>query len=339
MLESLLLVNFQAHRKIWVEFDPFVTCIIGESDAGKSAILRALRWVCQNQPRGDSFIHNGRGFAKAILTVDGRKVTRKTGSGNLYRLDGKSYAAFGSVVPRDIQGLLDVNCVNFQQQHDSPFWFSQTPGQVSRELNQIINLGVIDDSLEYAASQLRFARANTTLIEDRLAGAIERKKELDLVPLMHKELTVLETKNSEIETIRSQASGISVLVCKVSKVQRRRGRVLQAMTEGRDCASIGVAARETTNQVKSLSKLITNIQRQQRIVSQPVPDTGPLFELSHWAQDYQSKRQSLQKLLDEILGVEKELCDKQDLSLSVSNQLTTSLEKAGQCPLCGNATR
>ena len=193
MFEQLLIRNFQKHERLLLEFDKHVTTIVGATDAGKSALIRALSWVILNAPNGDSFIRWGAPSARAKLTVDGRVVFRKRGSGaNLYRLDGKEFKAFGSEVPPEVAALLRMGELNFQRQHDRVFWFSESSGAVSKKLNEIVDLGAIDDSLSFIASSLRSARAEKTVIEDRLVKARERKKELLHVPEMNTELLEVE---------------------------------------------------------------------------------------------------------------------------------------------------
>ena len=44
--------DFQSHKNTNIEFSEGFNCIIGRSDSGKSAILRALRLVICNDLRG-----------------------------------------------------------------------------------------------------------------------------------------------------------------------------------------------------------------------------------------------------------------------------------------------
>ena len=56
--------------------------LVGTSNVGKSAVLRALRWVLMNNPAGDKFITHGKDVAKVILELDnGLKIERERGRG------------------------------------------------------------------------------------------------------------------------------------------------------------------------------------------------------------------------------------------------------------------
>jgi len=45
MINSLTIQNFQSHKNTTLEFDNGINIIIGQSDSGKTAIIRALNWV------------------------------------------------------------------------------------------------------------------------------------------------------------------------------------------------------------------------------------------------------------------------------------------------------
>ena len=58
MLKSLKIRNFESHRNTQLNFHPGVNVIVGESDQGKTAILRALEWVLFNRPLGEDIKSN-----------------------------------------------------------------------------------------------------------------------------------------------------------------------------------------------------------------------------------------------------------------------------------------
>lgn len=158
MIKTIRLRNFQAHKDEIIECGP-ITSIVGRSDVGKSAVIRAIRWVCLNQPNGSSFIRHGEGECSVSIVVDSGNShvvrARDRGSDNTYVLDGVEFRSFGLGVPDDVVSVLKVSDINFQMQHDAPFWFSLSPAEVSRRLNSVIDLEVIDSSLANSAALVR----------------------------------------------------------------------------------------------------------------------------------------------------------------------------------------
>ena len=50
MIKSIHVVGFQSHADSTIEFDPGVNVLIGQSDSGKTAVVRALDWALNNRP-------------------------------------------------------------------------------------------------------------------------------------------------------------------------------------------------------------------------------------------------------------------------------------------------
>jgi exonuclease SbcC len=203
VLTKLRVVNFQAHGKLAVDFSPGVTCLVGKTDAGKSAVLRALRFVCLNQPQGVEFIKRGKRECSVTLEFDGRVLKRVRGkSTNYYELDGKKFQAFGAGVPPEIAEALRLSEMNFQGQFDGPFWLGDPAPKVARELNQVVDLGLIDDALSAAASSVRSARVELELTEKRRAEASARVTDTEFVPEFREDV-------EEVRRLRGVLAGLA----------------------------------------------------------------------------------------------------------------------------------
>jgi len=70
MIKQLTIKNFQSHKKTKLEFSDGVNIIIGQSDSGKTAIIRALNWVVNNKPSGDSFRSHWGGDTNVEITME-----------------------------------------------------------------------------------------------------------------------------------------------------------------------------------------------------------------------------------------------------------------------------
>lgn len=182
MIKSLTLTDFQCHESLLVELDR-VTVIIGRNGKGKSALIRAIRWLLTNQPSGDAAVRWGCESTKVRAVIDDHSIIRRKGKAvNTYRLDGEVYKNLKpGQVPDDIVNLLNVGPASFAGQHDGPFWFSLTPGQVSKELNAVVNLDVIDRTLADLSSRVRKAKAVVEVSKQRLRDARERRDGLSWV--------------------------------------------------------------------------------------------------------------------------------------------------------------
>lgn len=182
MIGPLLIQNFQAHERMKVEFGPTITTIVGDSDRGKSTIIRALRWAAANQPPGLEIIRHGTKGACVTLHIDGRKIRRRRSkSRNEYELDGQELKAFGRGVPEEIEALVSMPRVCWQLQHDTAYWFGESAGEVSRQLNQIIDLGIIDTTLQAIGRRVTRTKTRAEVALDDYQAAKEAAEGLQWV--------------------------------------------------------------------------------------------------------------------------------------------------------------
>lgn len=260
MFESLTLRNFQCHTKLTINFDPRITVLTGSTDVGKSAVLRALRWVCQNEPTGTEFITHDKDFSKAVLKVDGHKITRKVGTSNEYKLDEKVFKAFGRDVPTTIAHLIKTTDDNFQAQLDAPFWFHLSPGQVSKELNRIINLGVIDETLSWLASETRRAKSVVEVTKERLQEAKQAKQQLAWVPHMLNRLSSLQALQKQALAKRATIALAADLVASSTKLAKSKGLALNAKLGGLKALQLGAKWEQARQQAEGLKALIIAIK-------------------------------------------------------------------------------
>lgn len=83
----VVLENFQRHKYTDIVLDKGLNMFVGESGKGKSAILRGIDWVYENQPTGKRMIKRGETFAKVTIyyesgVVISRYTELKTGGKN-----------------------------------------------------------------------------------------------------------------------------------------------------------------------------------------------------------------------------------------------------------------
>jgi len=176
VLRTIELENFQNHRATKLDLSPGVNVIVGPSRGGKTAVLRALRWLVENRPSGDEFRRHGAEGEKtsvAVETSEGHFVWRSRGpTANHYCLDQETFTGFGQDVPAPVAEALNLGDLNVQHQFDTPFLLFDSPGQVARYLNRVVSLDVIDAALANAAAMKRR--------NDRdMAGQADRAAELE----------------------------------------------------------------------------------------------------------------------------------------------------------------
>jgi energy-coupling factor transporter ATP-binding protein EcfA2 len=245
MFERFQAINYQVLEDLRLRLDPGVTVIVGRNDAGKSAALRAFEWLCTNRPPGNADIRHGTEGMAARLWVDGHVIERhKSATRNIYKLDGQTFKAFGNDVPAEIAQILNVDEINFQGQHEAPFWFTATPADLCRQLNAIVDLGIIDDSITYIAKEVRHQAAVYGVSQERLKSAIEARDYWQHAPDVDQDLTCVELLASRAALCATQAARCAGLAGEARNYGTRGKRLQAAAQAGRAVVGLATVARE-----------------------------------------------------------------------------------------------
>ncbi len=331
-MKKLSIQNFQAHEDLEIEFGQ-ITTIIGPSDAGKSSILRALKWLMRNEPRGTGFIRDGEHTATVSLEIDDHAIVRQRRgeSNNLYQMDGDDFKAFGNDVPTNIANALNVSPLNFQGQHDAPFWFTETAGEVSRRLNQIVDLSQIDSTLSNIDGITRKTRTEVEVIKDRRASIKEEGMKLKWTKQADKELAEIETLEKDWKKSKDDLERLLFLLNITKKYQIAVDTGKTCLSAGKEALREGKAWRRASLSSDSLQKSIQLIKKLEIIAKQSQPPSLALLEKSaKKVERLNRQHQILKNLIDRIEGLEAGL-QKSDLK-----RLEIQLKKeiGDICPLC-----
>jgi DNA repair exonuclease SbcCD ATPase subunit len=341
MLESIEFENFQGHETIRIDLDPKVTTIVGPTDSGKTSVIRGLGWVALNRPSGASLVRKGAKLAKARLKVDGKTVVRIQGKArNEYDLNGKVFKAFGKgTVPSPVARLLKMDPVNFQWQLDPPFWFTESAGQVSKNLNRIVNLEVIDRTMELAAQGVRRAAQVLDTSKARLAAADLEVRKRKWIVEYHDELQRIISLQAAYQEKYALRGRCEVLLAALLKAQDDVRSLESALDSGRKLLTLGERLAEVTADAAKLKAYRDRIRELVRIIQRPIPDDiGPLLRLRKEADELAERRRRLEYGAEELHQAEARVCDTRTRLAEATRRLATLTEGLPQtCPICGQS--
>ncbi len=335
MLRKLEIRNFQVHRKLDIEFDPFVTMICGKSDSGKSSIIRALRWIILNRPSGDGFIRHGTDDCSVTLSFDSMILNRKRGKGiNRYMANGKEFVAFGNDIPEEISKACNLSDINFQLQHDSPFWFAQSGGEVSRQLNAIINLDCIDSTLANLNSRIRETTTKISICEQRRDKAKEDRKTHMIAALMDESLKEVEQSSQQASLLRTKATELDDLV----KTGARTKKKIIVAYNASQVASRIVKLGEDYERVFLLRQFVSTLAKEGRRLSKIKMPKGIIEKLAALEVLDSKARISEEraKALNDLAGTIWQIKESTDV-LKVraeTSQREFKKQMGDACPLC-----
>ncbi|MEW9031977.1 MAG: AAA family ATPase [Planifilum fimeticola] len=203
--KGLVIENFQSHERTEIAFSKGLNVFVGPSDSGKSAILRALRWVLYNQPRGSDFIRTGASRCRVTLILsDGTQIVRERSSSvNRYLIRdprGKEqvFEGFGSDVPREVleaHGMVPLQLdedreltLQIGQQLEGPFLLSESGGTRAKSIGRISGAHLLDLAQNQTAKDQRAVSSRIRFVEEEMERREEELKPYEVLPRLRKQL-------------------------------------------------------------------------------------------------------------------------------------------------------
>jgi DNA repair protein SbcC/Rad50 len=272
MIKSVYIQNFQSHKRTKLQFDKGVNVIIGSSDGGKSAIIRAINWVITNRPSGDSIRTNGckKDTIVKIETMEGDLIVRQKGKVNLYKLNDTVFNAFGTDVPEEIKKALNISTVNLKKQIDAPYLLSNSSGEVASHFNKIARLDVIDKSLQNVNAWERETKSEIKNIEKSISEKDERlanMKDLDKVEVkvealesIEKHISVLGKSIKKLRDTITEIERINVEVDQISKILEIEPLANNLLTLFKKQKTLDSDITNLTNLVNKINRIKSKIK-------------------------------------------------------------------------------
>ena len=204
-ITKLQLENFQKHTHLELEFVDGVNVIHGHTDAGKSCIVRAIKWIFFNEPKGDCIRKEG--TKKTTVKVwlnNGSIIERiKSDTVNAYIIneDNKNrYDSIGKTIPEDVRKVLDINpldidgeeiILNVANQISLPFLMDKSGTFRNKLFNKLTGADLLDNAMQGLNSDLLHINKEEKSEQIHLE---ENKKELEIILKEKGEKEVIQEK-------------------------------------------------------------------------------------------------------------------------------------------------
>lgn len=353
MLQTIQIHNFQSHENSQLDLSPGINTLVGDSDCGKSAVMRAILWAITNSPQGDAYVSDwtktpkGKQMAGAATYVaidtnpqkDRGKfsvVRKRSPEFNGYEVfdgsDNTQFEALRTDVPREVSQCFNIGPVNIQRQMDPPFLIASTPGEAARFINQLVNLTDIDEAQTEINSLGRSCSADlraATATLEKAEGLVKGMEWVDRLQELAENLAWLEARiNEGRQKVRDLQSSLSNYTAAQTTYEalgglEQAGRALEKAR--RTGVDIGTASGKYNRLVASL--------RQYRAQ----PDVEGLAGLLDGAGDLLDKARSLEARIG--MGRQKVVGLMKDLEELKDSQTLAGLDLEGAQIAINRATR
>ena len=324
--QTLHLRNFQSHPDTLVELSPGINAFVGASDQGKTTMLRALNWLANNNPTGDSIVsdwaRDDSGIKEecsvAVQTDAGNTIRRiKAQKRNGYDLDGDKYDAIRTSVPSQVTDALNLEVVNWQRQMDPPFLLAESGGARARFFNQLIRLEEVDQCLSVAESLRRKVNGTIQPLQDEVLAGKEQLLSLEWTEGLGGELNRLEAFLAEKEAVQLKQEKLRELIRQGEEADRLvttlSAPILLAQHQVRQVrekhGEILVASRQINN-LRPLIKGLTDAEQKLTQTEQApalVEQVGQIKTFADKVKDMRGQIERLASLRSGLLHADKVL--------------------------------
>jgi len=345
MIESLRLRNCQSHKDSLLEFHSGLNVLVGDTDAGKSAIIRGLDKVINNNTPSKELISHWGGTLSLSTKVDDVTITLINDGKDSYKLNNTKFSAIGSKVPEEIQQVFNMSDINLQDQGTYFFLLNETSGYVATYLNKIANLGQIDSTTKSIKSELNETKRSIEYDKKNLS---EKEKTLESYSF----LAQLELELKEAESLRKKKEDTEFQIGVINKHLNEISELDSAITKNKKILYLSSIVNMALNLFENIKELETKVAKlkgyEDSINSvriklsklQKISKLKPLIQeaikLKKKESDFKAKLESLVSLIDKSTTIDRKL------KIAIANRESehklyeSELQKLDKCFFCGS---
>lgn len=266
---SVEMENFQKHNKLKVDFTDGVNVILGSSNVGKTAILRAINWCLYDTPKGTGFIRTGSSFARVTLTLSNgyivtrRKTNSSSGSYIVVSPTGEraEYKGFSNNVPSEVINAHQMPLINIldkkhkfnvASQMDLPFMVSSSSSEKFAMIGALVDTTRADKAHQELRHLYLQSSKDEKAILDNLSECDEEINSLG--DLDHVESIVKKVDDLIIKQERAEKSTkiLKDIASKKNYLSVEKERLVQAI---KDIPDISSKSQELQKLISSLMDL------------------------------------------------------------------------------------
>lgn len=351
MIKRLILKNFQKHKHLDITFDPGITLILGQGNAGKTAIFRSIDGLVSNRPTNIEKIYQTIGNDKLEITlfVDNYKIIRKDKSYTLINLKTNSkeiFKAIGSDVPEPIKQVIDLKPINWQNQFDNPYLIMNTGGNAAKSLNKALENEELESILKTIKADTTEAKSSIrslTRTQQDLKSKLDSFSNLDEWIIYFK--SEVEPIHEELEDNKITYEKLKILIQDLNRVKTNLDS-LQSVHKIRHLIDIITKTKQEKEEllhgIQELSQTISSIKKTESQQKKKIPADKikkMISEISNLKQkilDREAEQDKLRKVIDLLDNTKDGIKNLNQWVTEGKKKLDRAFKDLGYCPLCGS---
>ena len=326
-ITKISLENFQSHVKTTVEpaAGGCLSVITGPSDSGKTAIIRALKWLFFNAPAGTDFIRAGATYSKIVVEFEtGDTVTRwrTIGGINRYLVNAEVYEGFGNDVPLEVRQLselreltigdIELN-LNISEQLQGPFLGRSVSAPTrAKVLGKLAGTEEIDLAGKRLGTDLYRRNQDEKRLKGNMAELKEKIAGYDYLPAMKRKIGEIETQVAAVRKAIERRLVLADLRTAYSKIETGMVNALVTIRQWRGLDQAGLLVSDVEQTVEKKHKVqalgqkhfnvILDIERCEQIMvrRQGVEEAEQVLQAVARAQEHRMMLFTLTQKLEQV---------------------------------------
>jgi exonuclease SbcC len=310
VIHTLTIKNYQSHKDTELHLGKF-TVLVGPSNVGKSAIVRAIKALASNQSGKDFITHGEQTMQISAKTDRGTVVLTKGKPEDSYVLlsnedpdNPRKYTKNGVGVPQDVTDFLGIDpkdAINFAGQFDMPYLLKTSAAEVARTLGELTNVSSI-----FEASREALRRKSTF-------AATLKTRERDLADI--------EPKRAQFENLATQREALAA-----AENALMRAQVAQS------------SLSRLNDLLMTLQTATARLKVAREATDTPLPDVQPVLDLSARSERLQALLRALQDATAALRSSAASKDAQTAAMAALDEEYDLVLREAMTCPTCGQST-
>jgi len=296
-IDSIAIDGFQSLVGVDIRLAPGVNVVVGESDVGKSAVVRALQGLIGNQ-RGDGFINNRTGKCRVAVRVpsddDGATVSWEKPE-NSYRIDDNDpFKKVGTSVPKEVLGLINMapleldknstRSINIVEQGGAKFLVEDKETDVAKTIGAITRLQPVYNAMRAVAADRRAAagRAKTLGAEAtqsrlKLAAFSDLDSEAERLGRAEKLLSRCSRLHEGLVGLQALSERLRANAADAETI-RRRLAAAEAVLAAAEHVKLARGAWKTVGRLKELGRSLASASAASEAMAGRMAAIGPVAD-------------------------------------------------------------
>lgn len=351
MFKHLHIQLFQSHEDTLLYFDNGVNVIFGLSQAGKTAIARAMRLLIDNRPLGGRFFSDFAGdqgetkitlgldeskdisIEKSIrINKDGDKQVTKTS----YKIGDIEFSSPRDQVPDQVVSALNISELNIQRQFDPPFLVSASGGEIAKTINRITRLEEVDEWVAELTSEINAGNRDAVRMEGEAKDLIKELEQYGDLYETEKIVADLKSTDGDINSLFIKERDLDRLLLQIFETSNAKEKLEEFLPVERYILKIEKLQfdidlfdelEESLVRIEKLKDIIDSNEIQLRQLTAVSGDLdASVFDDTAY--------NTLKRLLRSYEQSFDDLGQKKDWLINRKNEYLAALEEIKKCPIC-----